>query len=147
MKNNVMINAPDYLAEQEQKYNEIAGVAFVNLYTLSKDEEVIALSPFNHKDIEHLFLLNVAKGLGGVTQKSVAIDASPLVIRKLNRGLTSECRYERLKHDSPAKRINPDAVLEFMRKWAAELMNEDEDDFDYGRIYYAFYAKQKGKTE
>jgi hypothetical protein len=139
-----IINAPEFIAERQRKFDEIVGAAYVNIFTLSKNSEVIAIAPFNPKNKEHLFVLNVAKGVGGVAQKTVAIDASKFCIWKLNRGLDQECRYEKLKACGCACAIDPNVLLDFMRQWASELMGEE--NFDFGKIYDEFYSK-KGKRK
>jgi hypothetical protein len=139
-----IVNAPEFIAERQRKFDEIVGAAYVNIFTLSKNSEVIAIAPFNPKNKEHLFVLNVAKGVGGVAQKTVAIDASKFCIWKLNRGLDKECRYEKLKEYECACPIDPNVLLTFMRQWASELMGEE--NFNFGKIYDEFYSK-KGKRK
>lgn len=139
-----IINAPEYIRERERKYDEIAGVAYVNIFTLSKNSDVVAIKPFDPKNKEHLFVLNVAKGVGSVMQKSVAVDASKFTIWRLNRGLTEKSRYEKLTVKE-GEVVNPNELLDFMRDWAKEFIGEE--NFNFGQIYDAFYAKQKGKKE
>ena len=139
-----IIDAPEYIRERERKYDEIVGVAYVNIFTLSKNSDIVAIKPFDPKNKEHLFVLNVAKGVGSVMQKSVAIDASKFTIWRLNRGLTKKSRYEKLTIKE-GEFINPDELLDFMRDWAKEFVSEE--NFNFGQIYDAFYAKQKGKKE
>lgn len=139
-----IINTPEFIAERQRKFDEIVGAAYVNIFTLSKNSDVVAIAPFNPKNKEHLFVLNVAKGVGGVAQKTVAIDASKFYIWRLNRGLDKECRYEKLDSKDFTHAIDPNKLLDFMRKWASELMSEE--NFDFGKIYDEFYSK-KGKRK
>lgn len=129
---------------RQRKYDEIVGAAYVNIFTLSKNSDVVAIAPFNPKNKEHLFVLNVAKGVGGVVQKTVAIDTNKFHIWQLNRGINKECRYEKLNGKDFTYAIDPDRLLSFMRQWASELMNEEE--FNFGKIYDEFYSK-KGKRK
>lgn len=130
--------------EREYKFNVIASVAYVNIYTLSKEHDTIALFPFDPKNKEHLFVLNVAKGVSGVMNKPVAVDANFLQLGKLNRKLSKECRYHQLKKEQREAAFNPDELLKFMRSWAVEVMGETDSDFNFGHIYDEFYAPQKG---
>ena len=139
-----IINAPEFIAERQRKFDEIVGAAYVNIFTLSKNSDVVAIAPFNPKDKEHLFVLNVAKGVGGVAQKTVAIDTNKFHIWRLNRGLDKECRYEKLNGRDFTYAIDPNNLLNFMRKWASELTGEE--NFDFGKIYDEFYSK-KGKRK
>lgn len=143
MENNKMIYAPEYIAERNRKFDEIAATTYVNIFTLSKNSDVIAIAPFNPKNTEHLFVLNVAKGVSGVTQKPVAVDVNNFQLRHLNRGLAKECRYEKLNGRDFTYAIDPDKLLSFMRQWASELMEEEK--FDFGRIYNEFYKKERKK--
>ena len=144
VKDKEIIYAPEYVAERNRKYDEIAGVAYVNIFTLSKNSDVIAIAPFDPKDKEHLFVLNVAKGVGGIVEKNVAVDVSKWQLRRLNRGLDKECQYEKL-NGRFAYAINPTILLNDMREWA-ETLTED-NDFTFGKIFDEFYAKQKGKRK
>lgn len=135
-----IINAPEFLAERQRKFDEIVGSVYVNIFTLSKNSDVIAIAPFNPKKKEHLFVANVAKGLGGVVQKTVAMDTSKFQIWKLNRGLDKECRFEKLNGRDFTYAIDPDRLLSYMRDWASDLMGEE--NFDFGKIYDEFYSKK-----
>lgn len=121
-------------------YNEIAGAAFVNLFTLSKDSDTIAFNNFNPKDEEHLFVLGVAKGLAGATQKKVALDVNRFQLWKLNRGLDKDCRMIKMNKNYEGNYIDPNELLDFMREKAVESSNDDEV---FAHIYKAFYERNK----
>ena len=144
VKDKEIIYAPEYVTERNRKYDEIAGVTYVNIFTLSKNSDVIAIAPFDPKNKEHLFVLNVAKGVGGIVEKNVAVDVSKWQLRRLNRGLDKECQYEKL-NGRFAYAINPTILLNDMREWA-ETLTED-NHFTFGKIFDEFYAKQKGKRK
>lgn len=127
--------------EKQKKYDEICGIAYVNLFTLSKEWDKIVLAPFNPKNKEHLFILSIAKGLGGVNNKDVYLDASKLQIWKLNRGIDKECRYHQINGKDIMCAINPQMLLDYMRDYAVKLCGEN---FNFGNIYDEFFAK-KGK--
>lgn len=130
--------------EKQALYDEIVGVAFVNIFGMTKLCDTIAISPFDPKNKGHLFVLNVAKGVGGVTHKSVAVDTSKFRLWLLNRGLDADCRFQRITEDQKEGAINPNELLYFMRKWASDLA--EVENFDFGLIYDEFYAK-KGKKQ
>lgn len=142
MEKTEMIYAPEYITLRNRKFDEIAAAAYVNIFTLTKKADVIAIAPFNPRNKEHLFVLGVAKGVSGVTQKPVAIDTSKFQLWRLNRGLAKECHYEKMADKDLTYTVDPDELLNFMREWASGLM--EEENFDFGQIYQAFYAKQKG---
>jgi hypothetical protein len=89
-------------------------------------------------------VLNVAKGVGSLTQKTVAIGTNKFSVWLLNRGLDKECRYKKIESKDLTYAIDPNDLLNFMRKWASELMGEES--FDFGKIYDEFYSK-KGKRK
>lgn len=123
-------------------YDEICGAAFVNLFTLSKNSETIALSPFNPKNEEHLFILGVAKGLGGSIGKKVYVDVNRIQLWKLNRGLDKDCRLKMINGKEAIYSINPDELLTFMRQRAVDVCGKD---FTFADIYRQYYARKKKK--
>lgn len=145
MEKTEMICAPEYITLRNRKFDEIAAATYVNIFTLTKKADVIAIAPFNPRNKEHLFVLGVAKGVSGVTQKPVAVDTSKFQLWRLNRGLAKECHYEKMTDKDLTYAVDPDQLLSFMREWASELM--EEENFDFGQIYQAFYAKQKGSNK
>lgn len=131
--------------ELEKKYDEICGVAYVNLFTLSKHHSQINLIHFDAKNKEHLFLAYVAKGLGGIVEKNVHLSTSKFQLWKINKGLHKNYKFRRIK-DTEEGAINPQEVLEFMRPWASQLCQQE--NFNFGQIYDAFYnKKEKGKRK
>lgn len=122
-------------------YDEICGRAYVNIYTLTKDADEIGICCFDPKNKEHLFVYHVAKGLGGVLGKPVAVEGSRYTVWKLNRNIKSkECKTKVLKNRSNENVVVPEQLLNFMRDFAKELCG---DDFNFGMIYDAFYGKDK----
>ena len=124
--------------EQQKVFDEICGVAFINVFSLTKDKPRVVLSPFNPKNKEHLFLLNVAKSVGGVYAKPVAIDVNRLRLFMINRGISKECKFQKATKIDKQNAINPDELLNFMRKWAGEVYGTE--GFNFGIIYDAFYS-------
>ena len=121
-------------------YNEIATAAFVNVFTLSKNEEVIALRNFNPKNEEHLFVLGVAKGLAGASSKKVALDVSKFQLWKLNRGIDKDCRMIKINKNYEGNYIDPNELLDFMREKAVSSSNDEQI---FTNIYKAFYERNK----
>ena len=127
--------------EQQKFFDEICGIALVNVYSLTKDTDRIAISPFNPKNKEHLFLMNIAKGASAIIGKSVALDTNRFRLWQLNRGISSECRYEKIKRKERENAINPIVLLDFMRRGIEDDFQVKE--FDFGKIYDAFYSKKE----
>lgn len=125
-----------------KKYDEICGIAFVNLFVLSKEGDIIGLAPFNPKNEEHLFLLGVAKGLASVLKKTVYVEVNKFQLWKLNRGLDKDCRFKQLKNRECCHAINPDEVLDYMRDAAKAACGKY---FTFADIYRQYYARKKGK--
>lgn len=142
MSKNLAITAVEISPEKLRIYDEICGAAFVNLFTLSKDNETIAFRFFNPKDEEHLFLLGVAKGLAGSLGKKVSLDVNKFQLWKLNRGIDKDCRMIPLNKAEESGAIHPDTVLDFMRAKAVEACGED---FTFADIYQQYYKRKKGK--
>ena len=129
---------------KQKVFDEICGIVYVNIFTKTKNSEVITISPFDVNNKEHLFVLSVAKGLGSVEHKKIVVDVGRWNLRKLNRGVDKECRYMRLAGEKPYHYLNPDELLEFMREWAIDLCKVNNIvDFNFGNIYDAFYSKKE----
>ena len=126
----------------QNKYDELCGRAYVNIYSLTKDADEIGICCFDPKNKEHLFIYHVAKGLGGVTGKTVAIEASRYTIWKFNRSIKSKSgKIKMLKNRSNENVVVvPEQLLNHMRESAKELCGED---FNFGMIYDEFYGKGK----
>lgn len=143
MEKTKVIYSPEYIALRNRKFDEIAIAAYINIFSLTKEADVIAIAPFNPRNKEHLFVLGVAKGVSGVTQKPIAIDTNRFQLWRINRGLAKECRYGKTTDKDLTHAVDPNHLLNFMREWASKLM--EEENFNFGQIYQAFYAKQKRK--
>jgi hypothetical protein len=128
----------------QNTYDEICGIAYINVHTLSKDKDAVVISPFNPRNKEHLFVLNIAKGVAGVNHKEIIVDTDRFHLWMLNRGLDKDCRYKKMTDNQSTMAIDPDGVLGYMRHWAGSFTGEAR--FDFGQIYDEFYAK-KGKKQ
>jgi hypothetical protein len=120
-------------------YDEICGAMFVNLYTRSKDWETIDLASFDPKNEEHLFVLGVARGLGGAFSKKVRIDVSRWQLWKLNRGIDKDCRIERFNNQEGVA-IDVPSILDFMREQAVKATNNIAV---FRSIDHEFYERKK----
>ena len=126
----------------QNKYDKICSVAYVNLFTLTKEKDEIVFMPFNSKDKNHLFLLGVAKGLAGVQGKTIKVDVGPIALWRLNRNIDKDCRIKRVGKEQVTNIINPDSVLEFMLPYAQSFCGEK---FQFKDIYDEFYSRKKAK--
>lgn len=128
--------------EMLRKYDEICGATFVNLFTLSKDSDIITFRGFNPKNKEHLFVLGVAKGLAGSLGKKVALDVNKFQLWKLNRGIDKDCKFISINKKGVIYSIDPEGLLAFMRPKAVEACGKD---FTFADIYNEYYNRKKGK--
>ena len=125
----------------QNKYDELCGRAYVNIYSLTKDADEIGICCFDPKNKEHLFIYHVAKALGGVLGTTVAVEAPRHIIWKLNRGIkTKEGKTQLLKTRSNENVVVPEQLLNYMREPAKEMCGED---FNFGMIYDEFYGKDE----
>lgn len=139
MSNDKIYSAPKELQTKLKIYDEICGAMFVNLYTRAKDWEAIDLAGFDPKNEEHLFVLGVARGLGGAFSKKVRVDVSRWQLWKLNRGLDKDCRIERFDSQEGIA-IDVPGILNFMREQAVKATN---DRLVFRSIYHEFYERKK----
>lgn len=130
--------------DTQRKFDEICWATMANIITLSKNSDVVAIAPFDPKNREHMFVLHIAKAAAAVAGKEVGLDVNRFQLWNLNRGLNKDNRYTKLNGRDYTYAINPTMLLKDMRDWASELMTSK--NFDFGRIYDAFYA-QKGKVK
>lgn len=127
----------------EKNYNEICAKAMVNVLSISKPDEndhVIAICDFDQDNMEHQFILSIARAVSSIAEAQVAVKISPLRRWWLNRKLPTECRLLPYKKKYDKYAVHPDELLEFMRPWAAKLCKEKIEEFSFGDIYYRFYA-------
>ena len=87
----------NHTSEKERKYNEVCGLAYVNLFTLSKNHDCILFDEIDLKNEEHLFLLHVALGLSDIVEKKVVINASRATVRRLNKKLHIKDKSARIR--------------------------------------------------
>lgn len=143
MNDKITVTTVDAIDDKLHVYDEICGAAFVNLFSLSKESEAIAFSPFDPKNEDHLFFLGVAKGLAGSLGKKVAVDVNKFQLWKLNRGIDKECRIVKLNMQPETITIDPNWLVGFMSPNAKQALGEQ---FTFGEIYRQYYAK-KGKKK
>lgn len=124
-----------------QVYDELCNITYVNLYTLSKEKGRIILAPFEYDNKEHLFIAYIAKALGGISEKDVFLQTKRKYLRMINANIKKEYHFQLAKNTMPEDAINPQEVLDFMRPYASQIAHED--NFDFGKIYEAFYETRK----
>ena len=125
-----------------RNYDIICAAAFSTMLEVSKNSDTVAIGYFDPKDEEHLFVLGVAKGLGGATRRPVCIDVNRFQLWKLNRGLDKDCRMRRMNGKEAIYSINPNILLKGIRAKAKELCGEG---FSFADIYNEYYKRKKGK--
>ena len=125
-----------------RNYDIICAAAFSTMLGVSKNSDTVAIGHFDPKDEEHLFVLGVAKGLGGVTHRPVCVDVNRFQLWKLNHGLDKDCRIQRMDGKEAIYSINPDLLLSGMRAKAEELCGEN---FSFADIYNEYYNRKKRK--
>lgn len=59
---------------EEKIYNHLLNIAFINLYTLSKDNKKVILTNFSFNNKQHLLLLNIAKNLHNIYGYEIFVD-------------------------------------------------------------------------
>lgn len=123
----------------QRKYDEICGVGYVNMYTLTKNSDTIVIAPFNPKNQEHMFVLSIARCIGGIFGKKIYVATNPLKIAQLNRKVEKENRVAR-KTRKMTPNINPDKFLDDFRMYAQKKCGMN---FSFSNIYNEFY-KTKG---
>ena len=136
-------NAVELIEQREKNYNDVCGRAMLNVLSMSKPQEnngVIAIKNFNIRNPEHKFILSIARAVSSIAEARVAVQMSPIRRWWMNRKLPEECRLLPYKEEYNEYAINPDFLLNYMRLWAAETCGEKVEDFDFGDIYYEFYA-------
>lgn len=131
-----------HLNEMEKKYNEICGLTFTNIYSLSKNCDTIAFWNVDINNPEHLYVLSVAVGLAGAIEKTVTIHASKFSIWRLNRklGLKKECRIKQISIRDTMWGIQPQMLNDDLREIAKEKCGEN---FTFSDIYHEFYERKK----
>lgn len=129
--------------ERTRLYDELVGKTLLTMFIFSRENESIIISPFNPKKEDHLFLLGVARGLGGVVGKKIYVNANWFQVWKLNRGIDKDCRVRRIKTKRNDNIINPNEVLALVYPEAKKTLGQD---FELKEIYQAYY-KRKGRKK
>ena len=126
------------LTDSERRaYDEICISTMVNIYHDSKAAGYVGVYDFNPKDEEHLFILYVAKAFSAFSSTPLYVDTSWFNLWKLNRGLKKDFRFKKLKKGMKGS-CRPEKILTFMRDFAKDITQDE--DFNYGKIYRAFYC-------
>ena len=131
-----------HLTETEKKYDEICGMTMVNIYSLSKNCDNIPFWCVDINNPEHLYVLNVALGLGSAYGKDVVVSGSKFMIWKLNRimGLKKGSRIKQMNGRDACYAIQPQRLNDDIRNTAKELCGPL---FTFCDIYREFYERKK----
>ena len=127
----------------EKSYNEICSAAFTNIYITTKKCKTIPIKDLDLKNPEHLFILHVAMGLGGVVEKQVALNKSKFALWKLNKKLHIKdkgARIIQITNETDKDSVHPEELLGFMRPTAKKMCSPF---FTFGDIYKEFYEIRK----
>jgi hypothetical protein len=130
------------LTEQERAYDKICGTTFANIFMLTKNCETIRVRDVDIKNEEHLYVLHVAVGVGGVVGKKVSVNGSRWFVWRLNRkmGLKKDCRIQRRTTKDTMYSVSPQMLNDDMRAIAEEQCGTS---FTFGDIYKEFYERKK----
>lgn len=138
---NKIIKASDLFRE----YDGLVGLTMLNIYTLSKENNVIRLYHFDRKNREHLFLLRVALIARDVYQFPIEVEGSWWDIFRLNwkihKGFNKVKRYKPIVDSDENKLyakggICVPEILDFMRPDGKERLG---DSFTFADIYTQYY--------
>lgn len=125
----------------EQAYNEMVGIALINLHTLSKNTDAIYFGKFDITDEEHLFLLNVAVLSYPVLNKTIYIRASR-GDRKAIAKMFDNCEIIKWQRKAPKNEcFDTDEVISFMRPACAEMI--EDEYFSFADVYHEFYERKQ----
>lgn len=143
MRNINEVPAEEYFEEMELRYNAICEATLVKMYAKAQniidlEDGVIPLKNFDFRDANHLFVLAVARGLGGIKGCQVAVDTNPIRLWWENRKIKVEgSKLLKYKKEYNEHAIDVEGLLSELYEWATELCGYG---FDFSDIYYEFYA-------
>ena len=131
------------LNEKEKAYNKVCGVTMTNIFTITKNCDVIPVRDVDIKNKEHLYVLSVAVALGGAIDKKVSVNGSAFFVWRLNRrlGLRKDCRIQRMLVKDTMYSISPKMLNNDIRIYAGK--ETGEEPFNFGNIYDEFYERKK----
>ena len=121
-------------------YNEICYATMVKMFTRIGDmaETVVPIKHFDMRDDEHLYVLAVARALGGIMGVQVAVEMPFWQRWKMNRKIkVKNSRILPYKKEYDEVAIVPDEILDTIRLWATEQTKDF--GFSFGKIYHEFY--------
>ena len=131
------------LNEKEKAYNKVCGVTMTNIFTITKNCDVIPVRDVDIKNKEHLYVLSVAVALGGAIDKKVSVNGSAFFVWRLNRrlGLRKDCRIQRMLVKDTMYSVSPKMLNNDMRVYAGK--ETGEEPFNFGDIFDEFYERKK----
>ena len=111
---------------------------------MAKDiaDTVVPIKNFDPNNDEHLYVLAIARAMGGVLGVQVAVEMPFYRRWKMNRAIklkTSKLLPYKKEYDEHA--VDPDKLLESIREWASDLNKTFL--FNFGKIYHEFYERKE----
>lgn len=119
-----------------REYDGLVGLTMLNLYSMSKELEVIRLFNFNPKNKEHLYVLRVALMARDIYQFPIEVELSGWALFKLNWKLRKGFNRVHKIRRGEYRGIWTDKMLDFMRPDGLQRLGED---FSFADIYEAYY--------
>lgn len=113
------------------KYDKVSEVVLINLYTLSKKEQIVNLGNVNLKDKEHLYILMMVQNVNSVFGFEVRVEMNWFKLWRYNK--KHNTAFKHLK--SGEKGIHINSFLDHIR-----MANSLEPNF-FADIYDAYYSK------
>lgn len=123
----------------EEKYDQIVGATFTNLFSFSKEDDVIVLSNFNHNSKTYLYAYEIAKMVSSIYNKKILLDM-PLwkyllfKMKKENRKINVGYNFKHSKQTD---------TLE-MLEYVANAFNEPIGIFS--EIYEMYYIRKESNN-
>lgn len=133
-----------HLNETEKKYNEVCGITFAHIHTITQKCDTIPFWDIDIDNEEHLYALSVGVALGGAIGKKVSAWGSRWFIHKLNKklGLKKDARIVRMSAKDTMFAIRPEFLVGDLR---IEGIIRCGSEFTFADIYHEFYEIKKGK--
>lgn len=121
--------------ETEKRYNEMCNACLVNVYTISKEQKTIILLNFDPKNIDHLFLYEIAQTAASLFHFDLKIDTSLFSYLKFTVGKKRNCKRILHRKSLISHGVRADMMLEYVAGAFGESNNV------WGKIYNEFYKK------
>ena len=126
--------------EKMREYDGLVGLTMLNIYSMSKEEQVIRLCDFDRKNKEHLFILRIAYFARDLYHYQIEIDSSWWDLFCLNwQNRKGFNKVKRMKEPFNFN-ISVPNLLDLMRPDGIQRIGED---FSFADIYEEYYGGKK----